>query len=311
MSKIEKALQRARTERGLALVPTSRPLPKTEAPSVPEHRDGGTEIAARVRSSESIALMREPQARHKNELLLNRIIHAEMVDNPTVQAFRELRTKILQKSGGRNCVIMVTSAVGNGGSSFVSLNLSAAFAFDAGKTALLMDCNLRSPWCHNLFQEKSVLGLTDYLESSSLDVGKVIHPVGIERLRVIPAGGKREIPAEYFTSEKMKSLLGGIRKRYPERFVILDAPPMTESADTQILAELCDYIVLVVPYGTVTLSQIEECTKALDGKKLLGVIFNNEPELPKLRWWGVVVWPLTAVMHWFRDRLKMKRSNAA
>jgi hypothetical protein len=59
---------------------------------------------------------------------------------------------------------------------------------------------------------------------------------------------------------------------------------MTQSADTQILAELCDYIVLVVPYGKVTNQQIDACVKELDNKKLLGVVFNNEPYLPALNW---------------------------
>lgn len=82
----------------------------------------------------------------------------------------------------------------------------------------------------------------------------------------------------------MKQLLESIKQRYRERYIILDAPPMTESADTQILAELCDYIVLVVPYGRVTESQMDVWAKAIGEKKLIGIIFNNEPVPPALRW---------------------------
>ena len=108
----------------------------------------------------------------------------------------------------------------------------------------------------------------------------MIHPVGIERLRVIPSGGRREISAEYFTSVKMNQMLDSIKQRYRERYIILDAPPMTESADTQILAELCDYVVLVVPYGRTLDSQIDASVKTIGEKKLLGIIFNNEPAAP-------------------------------
>jgi protein-tyrosine kinase len=285
MSKIEKALKRAQSEQPLALVPRGertvsegRTLART-----PSNVANTLEIESRARSSAAIALMRETDRKIPQDLAERRIIHPEMGENPTVKAFREIRTKILQATQGRNCVLMVTSVTGSSGSTFVALNLSSAFAFDEGKTALLFDCNLRNPQLHLLFKEESVLGLTDYLENPKMDVSEVIHPVGIERLRVIPAGGRREIPAEYFTSARMKGLLDSVRERYPERFIILDSPPMTESADTQILADLCDYVVLVVPYGTVTHGEIDNCVKALDRNKLLGVVFNNEPQLPKIQ----------------------------
>ncbi|BAU47900.1 polysaccharide biosynthesis protein [Sulfurifustis variabilis] len=279
MSKIEKALSRSLSERHLALVPTGGPAAKAS-----ERRDlvaAPSELEARARSSAAIALMREPKVRGRNELAEARIIFPEMGESPTVKAFREIRTKILQKTAGNNCVVMITAVRGQSGTTFVALNLSAAFAFDVGKTALLIDCNLRNPRLHRLFTGEEMVGLTDYLENPELDLAEIIHAVGIERLRVIPAGGRRETPAEYFTSIKMKRLLDDIRGRYPERFIILDSPPMTESADTQILSDLCDYVVLVVPYGEVTRSQIDACVKGIDRNKLLGVVFNNEPQFPK------------------------------
>ncbi len=290
MSKIEKALRRARGDQKLVLV---------ERPQAPASKDEGgaqqlvttanqgaplSEVEARTRSSAAIALMQEAQLLDRNTLARYRIISPELTEDNTVQAFREIRTKILQKTHGRNCIIMITGATLGSGSTFVSLNLSAAFAFDAGKTALLIDCNLHDPALHKLFPGDRVSGLTDYLENADMELSQIIHSVGIERLRIVPAGGDREIPSEYFTSHKMRRLLEAVRQRYPERFVILDAPPMTESADTQILAELCDYVLLVVPYGKVTHMQIANCVNAIDSKKLLGVVFNDEPRLPAIHW---------------------------
>jgi capsular exopolysaccharide synthesis family protein len=297
MSKIEKALKRAQAERQMALVPTARTRSAPEDSRALVETSGATplavaEIEARARASTAIALMREPQVRNRKDLAREGIIHPEMVDNATVQAFREIRTRILQKTQGRNAVIMVTSVVGGSGSSFVSLNLGSAFAFDAGKTALLIDCNLRNPWRQNLLPGQSPLGLTDYLEHGDIDVAQIIHPVGIERLRAIPAGGQREIPGEYFTSLRMRLLLDEIVGRYPERFIIVDAPPMTESADTQILTELCDYVLVVVAHGKVTDSQIAACLKAIDRKKLLGLVFNDEPTPPSVTWNELAKMPL-------------------
>jgi protein-tyrosine kinase len=299
MSKIEKALNKARTNTGLQVV-SSRPR-HSEQPSVDNlPADGGTRalIGQRANANESIAQMREKSLLDRQMLAQNQIISPESGENGTVRAFREIRTKIIQKSRGENCIILLTSVTGGGGSSFVALNLGAAFAFDAGKTALVIDCNLKNPSLYRLFGRGTFPGLTDYLENTDMNVSEIIHPVGIERLRIIPSGGRRELPAEYFTSLKMRRLLDSVRQRYRERYIIMDAPPMTESADMQILSELCDYVVMVVPYGRVTESQVDACVKVIGDNKFLGLVFNNEPALPAFRWRNFLN-PFAALVHMF------------
>ncbi len=299
MSKIEKALNKARSSGALRVVSSEAPQSAQTAHNMVAVSNTTALINQRASSNEAIARMQEKAPLNKQELSYHRIIYPELGENGTVRAFREIRTKIIQKSKGHNAIVMVTSVINGGGSSFVSLNLGVAFAFDAGKTALLLDCNLKNPSLHRLFGSGNYLGLTDYLENTELDVADVMHPVGIERLRVIPSGGKREITVEYFTSIKMNQLLDNIKQRYNERFVIIDAPPMTESADTQILAALCDYVVLVVPYGRVTDTQIDSCIKAIGEKKLIGVVFNDEPGPPQLNWLKLLANPFIAIKNIF------------
>lgn len=319
MSKVEKALKRARAERKFALVPVRNAPSSTDDVSLRLPAGAGSdgaagELEARVHSSGAIALMRENQVRSRSELEAKRVIYPEMPENAVTDAFRAIRTRILQKTLKRNCVIMVSSAVPESGNTFVATNLAAAFAFDAGMTALLVDCNLRKPKLHEMLFENAARGLTDYLENSEIDISQIIYSAGIERLRVIPAGGRREIPGEYFTTVRMKRLLENVRLRYAERFIIIDAPPMIETADTQILAELCDYVLLNVPYGKVTDSQIERCLKAVDTKKLLGVVFNEEPRVAPIRWGGIAhdSW---AIVHAWLNRhaaflMKFLRKNS-
>ena len=100
-------------------------------------------------------------------------------------------------------------------------------------------------------------------------------------MRLIPSGARREISSEYFTSLKMRRLLEALKARYAERYVVLDAPAVTESADSRILAELADYVLLVVPYGKVSEAQILAAARAIGAQKLVGVVFNNEPRTLK------------------------------
>jgi capsular exopolysaccharide synthesis family protein len=199
-----------------------------------------------------------------------------------VQAFRELRTKIVQQSRGKNSVILVCGVKEGSGSSFVAKNLGAAFAFDSGKTALVIDCNLKNPSVHRLIEDASSQGLTDYLENPELDIADIIRPVGIARYRVIAAGGQHELPVEHLTSQKMRRLIDSVRLRYGERFIILDGPPISDIADIRTLTELCDYVIVVARYGSATNTQIENCLSAIDDKKLLGIVFNDEPRIPRI-----------------------------
>ncbi|MBI3546662.1 MAG: AAA family ATPase [Gammaproteobacteria bacterium] len=293
MSKIEKALSKARSTGALRVISSQPTNAEKIAEAAPVTSEETALIEQRAGASDAITRMREKSLLGKQVLAENHLIYPELGENGTVRAFREIRTKIIQKLQGRNSIIMVTSVTGGGGSSFVTRNLGVAFAFDAGKTALLIDCNFKNPSLHQLFGTGTFHGLTDYLENSQMDIAEIIHAVGIERLRIVPSGGKREIPAEYFTSAKMKRLLDNIKQRYRERYILIDAPPMTESADTQILADLCDYVVLVVPYGKVSDAQIDSCVKAIGDKKLLGVVFNNEPVLPELNWRQILTNPFS------------------
>lgn len=287
MSKIEEALRKAKANRGKQLVSSDASTSveeEREKQLISTGRRELTDIESRIDSSRNIARMSESGEINHDQLALQKIIYPDMGENHVANSFRELRTKILHKSSGQHRIIMVTSPTSGSGCSFSALNLATAFSFDESKTALLVDCNLRDSGLSKMFSNGSGYGLTDYLESSELDVAEIIHPTGIKRLRVLPAGSEREVPAEYFTSLKMSALLAAIEERYPDRYIILDSPPILESADTHILSELCDYVLLVIPYGRFTLSQIKAAADSIAGEKLIGIVFNNEPSVPGQSW---------------------------
>ena len=278
MSKIELALRRAQQAR------TTGGLPVLVAPVGQEGRPRATGLVAESRptgeSIRAIARMKTESALALDERASRYLIHPELADRSLVQVFRELRTKIIQLAQGRNRVILVTSVSREGGASFVSQNLAAAFALDEAKTALIIDCHLRYPGMRRLLKGESILGLTDYLESEDLEVGAIIHSMGVERLRLIPAGMRRELSTEHFTSLRMRRLIQTLRDRYPERFIFIDGPPMTDAGDIQMLAELCDLIVVVARYGRVTNVEIDAALARIPSAKLLGLLFNDIPSVP-------------------------------
>lgn len=294
MSKIEKALRKAR-DGGAA---TGQSLVRTQQ----KNSEAGTQLApsaptslatGAAESAATIAFMHQPASLDTHGRMARKIIYPEASENATIKALREIRTKVTQKIADSNCVIMVTGTSLGSGSSFVSVNLAAAFALDAARTSLVVDCNIRDPYLHHLVSGEIKAGLTNYLTDTRGDVADIILPTGISRMRVIPAGVNIDPTVEYFTMDRMRRLIRSVRERYPDRNVILDCPPIARSADSQILLDLCDYVLVVVPYARATPSRLQSALKLIDSRKLLGVILNEEPGLPSIDWKSSLISILT------------------
>lgn len=252
------------------------------------HSTGGKDLEAQhaadseavphVSAQRTLALMRETTSLAPRDLEARGIIQSGMRDRKQADAFRELRTKLLGLGRARNFVTLVAPVSVGCGGSFVATNLAAAFAFDGSKSALLIDCDLRDPVLHQrLGVAPSHGGLVDLLEYSGVTVDQVIYPTGIARLRLVPAGGRRESGAEYFSSIRMRGLIDSLRARYPDRFIVIDAAPVASSPDAKILAELVDHVVLVAGFGKDTLQTIQSAVSAFDPARLAGVVFNGAP----------------------------------
>ena len=286
MSKIEEALKKAKALRGSGL---NAPTPISNALS---NRSSGNQVSSlnnmgndqvvvkRESSAKEIALMDSGDLLTNSQLANIGLIHSDMTDSGIANTYRDLRTKLIQKSNGKNFVAMLTSCVLGNDSSITSLNLATAFALDESKTALLIDCNINNPQIDLMLGLDIDTGLTDYLENEHIDVESMLYNSGVQRLNVIPSGTAREAVTEHFTSMRMRRLMENLISRYNDRFIFVDAPPILESADTRILVELCDFVVLVIPYGKVTKNRLIEAANAIGKEKLLGIVFCDIPKLP-------------------------------
>lgn len=291
MSMIEDALNKVKSTRGNALTVIS------SNEYLKSHEDDDSRLSKRnirfdertqlttinhASSVKEIALMKNTELLQKNDLSELKIIFSDMPDNKIADVYRDLRTKIIQASKTKVVSVMLTSCVPGYYSTMTALNMAAAFSLDESKTSLLVDCNLNNPQLDKKLNFlEGTTGLTDYLEDEGATVDSILQESGVKRLRVISAGQSRETATEYFTSLRMRDLMSSLLTRYSDRYLFLDAAPVVDSADTRILVELCDYVVMVVPYGKATRNRVKEAAKAIGKDKLLGVIFADKPAIPK------------------------------
>ena len=255
----------------------SRSLTTVAKPSRGEVLELGARDLERERESRTkIQRMAEVQQLPPPELEERKIIYPGMKNREALNVFRELRTRLYKQAGTEdNFVLMVCALTPEGGSSFVSMNLGAAIALDQSKTSVIVDCNLYAPRLHEALPVEADFGLADYLENVTLNVEDIIYSSGVRRMRVIPAGNKRQPGVEFFTSSRMRHFVQEVRSRYRDRYVILDAPPLSSFADARILSELCDLVLLVVPYAKTTENQVLAAIESIGEDKLAGVVFNS------------------------------------
>lgn len=236
-------------------------------------------LAAR---SSKIALMREDTTRSVEFLDQRHLIHARMADRKVLDQIRNVRTRLLQRSGETNSIVLIAAVGNDSGSANMALNLAISFALDSTKTALVIDCNIHEPELDRILDVEAGLGLTDYLMDESVGMEAILYQTGIARLRLIPAGTHFGSGAEFFTSASMQMFLHAVKLRYPDRFIVLHAPPIDVSADSRILARLCDMTVLVTGYGCVSETRLVEAANVVGKERLAGVVVNQVPSLPLL-----------------------------
>ncbi|MBV1870723.1 MAG: polysaccharide biosynthesis protein [Gammaproteobacteria bacterium] len=229
-------------------------------------------VLARIKSIRSMA---QVQIFNEEELQRRKIVYAGMPDKKLLKVYRDIRTQLLKKSSGENFVLLVTSAFEGGGASFNATNIAAAFSLDEAKTSILVDCNLHNSMAGNLGDFNDAPGLTDYLVSGDICEEDIIYSSGVPRVRVVPAGSYSESGAEYVSSERMKRFIQSIKKRYPDRFIVIDSPSLADSSEARILADLSDYVLIVVPRGKVSIPQIKTYQESIERNKIVGYIFND------------------------------------
>lgn len=168
--------------------------------------------------------------------------------------------------------LMVASCLPSEGKSFVSHNLAISLAIDGNKT-LLVDCDLRKPVVHNIFQLDNAVGMSNYL-TSNLEFNDVLKESFVENLTVVTSGPISPNPGEILGSQRMKDFIKEAHKHYDR--VIFDCPPLTGIGDTYVLGSMIGHIILVIASGKTPADLIKRTQSQLDkaGVKVLGTVLN-------------------------------------
>lgn len=196
-------------------------------------------------------------------------------DSIPSEAFRALRTRVQFSRIAKDSLktILVTSATPKEGKTTISTNLAGSFAL-TNKRTLLIDCDLRKPTMHHIFNAPRVPGLIDYLFGDA-KLNEIIKPTDIDNLTYIPTGTIPPNPAEMLDSNQMRDLLAKFRAEYD--LVVIDSPPIIAVTDSEILSNMVDGTIIVVSADTTEIELMERAVDLIkqENTHFLGTVLNN------------------------------------
>jgi len=195
--------------------------------------------------------------------------------SPTKESYRMIRNKIRLGSGNHPArSIVVTSPEPEEGKSITAANLGIIMAQAEMKT-VIVDADLRHPKLHQVFDVKNKFGLADLLNPSKTDIGFYLKSTAIDHLQIITSGESIHDPSERLRSERISEILDYLKEK--AEVIIIDSPPALLTADSTILSNRADGVIVVVRAGQSKRRAIRQILSDLSeaNATLLGCIYNQ------------------------------------
>ncbi|WP_304164627.1 tyrosine-protein kinase Wzc [Lonsdalea britannica] len=217
---------------------------------------------------------RETAVRHKRGSPMVPALLA--MGNPTdlaIEAIRSLRTSLhFAMMEAKNNVLMISGASPGIGKSFISANLGAVVA-QSGQRVLVVDCDMRKGYAHQLMGTSGDKGLSDIL-SGQLAAETTVRQTAQENLSFIPRGQIPPNPSELLMHNNFSRFLGWASENFD--IVLLDTPPILAVTDAAIISRQVGTSLLVARFLVNTPKEIEVSIRRFEqnGTDIKGVILN-------------------------------------
>jgi Mrp family chromosome partitioning ATPase len=272
MERISRALELARAQREAKgsgqeppvpphFDPEARPPPAAREGAAPEHSDS--------------VLFRSPIIEVDPATLERERILPPGATGPLGGSYKMLRTQVMQKLDQIGAsTLAVLSPTAGAGKTLTAINLAIAMAAGEGRTVLLVDLDLRNPSIHRRFGFEPALGVEDCLQSGQGVQHALAKLVGYDRLTLLPARSRLEMSSELLADDRASTLIDELRKRYSNRILVFDVPPVLESDDALALVRNVQAGLMVVREGHTRREDVTRSMELLKDLTIVGTVLN-------------------------------------
>jgi protein-tyrosine kinase len=267
MSLIERALEKARTNRPTVVAPHV-----VEAPPIvlPASREPRTVPIADTRSVPILVadfprVATAPHLKITDELLREKGLSAELDDESQQRAeYRHIKHGLLPELRDRDTrpIVLVTSALQGEGKSFSAAHLAMSLAVEPDHTVLLVDADVIRPNLTRTFGLSGRPGIMDAVADPEIDLQSLIVTTSIEGLSILPAGRPHENATEFFASARMREVIEQLLA-VPNRIVVIDSLPLLLTTEARALSPVAGQIVMVVRAERTPQSAVQEALNLL------------------------------------------------
>ncbi|MBX9626029.1 MAG: CpsD/CapB family tyrosine-protein kinase, partial [Gemmataceae bacterium] len=192
------------------------------------------------------------------------------------EAVNSTRTMLLHAARNHGMqVVMVTSATQGEGKTSLAGQLAASMA-GSGMRTLLVDCDLRNPSVHTLFDlGEPAAGVGEVL-CQEADPADAVVPTAIPNLWAVPAGRcSARVVAAVAQGRPLEDLFNRLRGQFD--FILVDSCPVLPVADALLVGQHVDGVVFAVMQDVSQVPQVRVASDRLAqlNVPLLGAVVNG------------------------------------
>jgi len=200
----------------------------------------------------------------------------DIEDNVLLESIDGIRTLLLKNASiEATRVIMVSSAVAGEGKTTLASHLATSLA-RAGRKTLLIDCDLRRPAVHQLFELPLQPGLSEVL-LNEVHVAEATCSTTIDGLWVIPAGQWDRSVMAALARNGVEEIFEKLKSEYD--FIIIDSHPVLPANDSLLIGQHVDTVLLSLLRDVSQAPRVYAACQRLStlGIRILGAVVNGMP----------------------------------
>jgi protein-tyrosine kinase len=201
--------------------------------------------------------------------------------------FRVIKRPLIRNAVGKGAakiahgnLIMITSALAGEGKSFTAVNLAMSIATELDHTVMLVDADVARPSVSRMLGLASSTdagfgpGLLDVLDGRA-DMSSALLKTNIDKLTVLPSGTQHARATELLASDAMTRLLDEMGRRYPDRIIIFDSPPLLLTTEARVLATHMGQVVIVVHAGKTLQADVQSALTTIENCPVRLMLLNR------------------------------------
>lgn len=199
------------------------------------------------------------------------------------EEFRIVYAEVLRKSldaddgvsSPRSKLVMITSALAGEGKSFTAINLAVGIARHNDYRVLLVDADRKAGSLSDLLGVAAAPGLLDLAADRHLDPAECVFASCEPNLDFLPCGRGSAEEAEALGTSSTAEVVESLARGYPDRLVLIDAPPSLSSSRPHLFAPLVGHSVLVVAAGNTQQGDIEAALGLIHSCPSVSLLLNK------------------------------------